>query len=264
MLGEVGWMWWRMFKSLQLHYTAWHGLFSLHCCCCCSALRFKTVNPGCLFFFKVLVTSLGPSPQTSTQCQQRFPCCTVCLIWLATEISYAPHWLITTILCPNPFILSKQKKWRLVWNFSFIGNVLFSLVVWVKIWSIYIFSSTMPRLLQLMTHIKRSRHFGTLRHFFKFLFYPGNRKKANFYGKHDKKYINLFVFFQNPPPLLLYWMIWAGMLLTCRHIIFMFCAFPRNWVPAFKLNTSKLVPVLPGTNLGPVCVGDTHKTGTVA
>ena len=30
--------------------------------------------------------------------------------------------------------------------------------------------------------------------------------------------------------------------------------FLRNWVPAFNLNTSKLVPMLPGTNLGPVCV----------
>ena len=27
-------------------------------------------------------------------------------------------------------------------------------------------------------------------------------------------------------------------------------AFPRNWVPAFKLNTLKLGPLLPGTNLG--------------
>ena len=83
MLGEVGWMWCSMFKSLQLYYTAWHGLFCLHCCCCCSALCFKTVNPGCLFFLTVLATSLGPSPQSSTQCQQSFPCCTVCLVWLA-------------------------------------------------------------------------------------------------------------------------------------------------------------------------------------
>ena len=36
------------------------------------------------------------------------------------------------------------------------------------------------------------------------------------------------------------------MLLNCRHIIFMFCAFPRNWVPAFKINTSNLVPLFPG------------------
>ena len=263
MLGEVGWMWWRMFKSLQLHYTAWHGLFSLHCCCCCSALCFKTVNPGCLFFFKVLVTSLGPSQQTSTQCQQRFPAVQyVWFGWLRRSLMLLIDWLPLYFAQILSYYQNK-KNLRLVWNYSFIGNVLFSLVVWVKIWSIYIFSSTMPWLLQLIKHIKKSRHFGTLRHFFKFLFYPGNRKKANFYGKHDKKYINLFGFFQNPPPLLLYWMIWAGMLLTCRHIIFMFCAFPRNWVPAFKLNTSKLVPVLPGTNLGPVCVGDTHKAGTV-
>ena len=31
----------------------------------------------------VPVTSLGPSPQSSTPCQQTFPCCTVCLVWLA-------------------------------------------------------------------------------------------------------------------------------------------------------------------------------------
>ena len=59
----------------------------------------------------------------------------------------------------------------------------------------------------------------------------------------------------------LHWIIWAEILLNCRHIIFMCCAFSRNWVPAFKLNHSKLVPLLPGTNLGPVCVGDTQKRG---
>ena len=47
------------------------------------------------FFFTVLVTSLGPSPQSSTQCQQTFPCCTVCLVWLAlgaSEISNVPYY----------------------------------------------------------------------------------------------------------------------------------------------------------------------------
>ena len=53
MLGEVGWMWCRMFKSLQLYYTAWYGLFCLHCCCCCSAPYFKTVNPVRLFFLVI-------------------------------------------------------------------------------------------------------------------------------------------------------------------------------------------------------------------
>ena len=91
MLGEVGWMWCRMFKSLQLYYTAWHGLFCLHCCCCRSALCFKTVNPGCLFFLTVLATSLGPSPESSTQRQQTFPCCTVCLVWLALGAREVPH-----------------------------------------------------------------------------------------------------------------------------------------------------------------------------
>ena len=55
MLGEVGWMWCGMFKSLQLYYTASHGLFCLLCCCCCYALCFKNVNPGCLFFTACLV-----------------------------------------------------------------------------------------------------------------------------------------------------------------------------------------------------------------
>ena len=91
MLGEVGWMWCRMFKSLQLYYTTRHGLFCLHCCCCRSALCFKTVNPGCLLFLTVLATSLGPSPQSSTQCQQTFPCCTVCLVWLALGAREVPH-----------------------------------------------------------------------------------------------------------------------------------------------------------------------------
>ena len=34
-------------------------------------------------FFTVLVTSLGPRPQSSTPCQQTFPCCTICFVWLA-------------------------------------------------------------------------------------------------------------------------------------------------------------------------------------
>ena len=74
-------------------YTAWHGLFCFHCCCCCSNPCFKTVDPSSLFFLTVIVTSLGPSPQSSTPCQQTFPCCTVCLVWLALgarEIPYAP------------------------------------------------------------------------------------------------------------------------------------------------------------------------------
>ena len=42
-------------------------------------------------FFAVLVTSLGSSPQSSTPCQQTFPCCTAHLVWLvlgARETSY--------------------------------------------------------------------------------------------------------------------------------------------------------------------------------
>ena len=43
----------------------------------------------------------------------------------------------------------------------------------------------------------------------------------------------------------------------------MFCAFPRNWVPALKEKQIKLVHLLPGTNVGPVCEGDTQKGGAV-
>ena len=37
------------------------------------------------------MTSLGSSPQSSTQCQQSFPCCTVCLVWLALGAREIPH-----------------------------------------------------------------------------------------------------------------------------------------------------------------------------
>ena len=108
-LGEVWWMWCRIFKSWQPYYIARHGLFCLHCCCCCcSALCFKTVNPGCLFSFTFLVTSLGPSPQSSTQCQQSFPCCTACLVWLALgamEIPFGPPWTFEGV-----FFLSKSLR----------------------------------------------------------------------------------------------------------------------------------------------------------
>ena len=54
----------------------------------CSLLQKRSSR--LLMFFAVLVTSLGPSPQSSTPCQQNFPCCTACLVWLvlgAREIS---------------------------------------------------------------------------------------------------------------------------------------------------------------------------------
>ena len=51
--------------------------------CCCSALCFTTLAPSSLLFLTVSVTSLGPSPQSSTPCQQILPCCPVCLVWLA-------------------------------------------------------------------------------------------------------------------------------------------------------------------------------------
>ena len=63
--------------------------------CCCSALCSKTVAPSSLLFLTVPVTSLGPSPQSSTPCQQTFPCFTVCLVWLALgarKIPYGSFW----------------------------------------------------------------------------------------------------------------------------------------------------------------------------
>ena len=75
-LGE----WCKMFQSWQLHFTAKYGLFYLQCC---SKPCFKTVSSRDFLFFTVLVTNLGPSPQSSTQCQQTFSWCTVCLVWLA-------------------------------------------------------------------------------------------------------------------------------------------------------------------------------------
>ena len=59
--------------------------------CSCSALCFKTVSPRSLLFLTVPVTSLGPSPESSTQCQH-FPCCRVCLVWLALGARKNPLW----------------------------------------------------------------------------------------------------------------------------------------------------------------------------
>ena len=56
-----------------------------------AAALLETVNPGCLFLLTVLERSLGPSPQSSTQCQQNFPCCTVCLVWLALGAREIPY-----------------------------------------------------------------------------------------------------------------------------------------------------------------------------
>ena len=59
--------------------------------CCCSALWFKTVAPSSLLFLTVPVTSLGPSPQSSTSCQQTFNCCTVWLVWLPLGARKIPY-----------------------------------------------------------------------------------------------------------------------------------------------------------------------------
>ena len=107
-------MWNIMFKSTQLQYNTWHEMFCLHCCCCCSALCFKTVNQGCLLLLTVLLTSLGP--QSITQCQQVFPCCTVYLAWLVLGAR-------TGFRCLSPFKIRKkniyleQSVWAdLTWN----------------------------------------------------------------------------------------------------------------------------------------------------
>ena len=132
MLGEVGWMWSRMFKSLQLYYTAWHGLFCLHCCCCFSALCFKPSIQAVYFFLKVLVTSLGPSPQSITQCQQTFPCFTVCLVWPALEAREFPmvfpykHSGIQTGEEKNHKTRNMEKPWIKNTDFSsFLSDLIF-------------------------------------------------------------------------------------------------------------------------------------------
>ena len=116
-------MWYIMFKSVQLQYTAWHGMFCLHCCCCCSALFcFKTVNQGCLFLLTVLLTSLGPP--SSTQCQQVFPCCTVYLAWLVLGAR-------TGFRCLSPFKIGKK---------HFFGTISLSLFVMKSVSKTYSFN----------------------------------------------------------------------------------------------------------------------------
>ena len=70
--------------------------------CCCSALCFKTVAPSILLFLMVPVTSLGPSQQSSTPCQQTFPCCTICLVWLAPGAWKIPYALGTLTRSKKP------------------------------------------------------------------------------------------------------------------------------------------------------------------
>ena len=84
--------------------------------CCFSALCFKTVAPSSLLFLTVPVTSLGPSLQSSTPCQQTFPCCTICLVWLALgarKIPYAPPPLFPEVMEPVRhiwFLVTKKGK----------------------------------------------------------------------------------------------------------------------------------------------------------
>ena len=62
--------------------------------CCCSDLCFKTVAPSSLLFLTVPVTSLGPSPQSSTPCQQTFPA--VQYVW------FGWHWGLKKSLMAIP------------------------------------------------------------------------------------------------------------------------------------------------------------------
>jgi hypothetical protein len=59
---------------------------------------------------------------------------------------------------------------------------------------------------------------------------------------------------------LFHWIMWAGIMFYCRHIIFTHCAFPRTWVPAIKLNTSNLFHCLLAP-MAVVYVWRTYKKG---
>ena len=90
---------------LQTKSVVVYILHSFHSeICWCSAPCFKTVNSSCLFFFTVLATRLGPSPQSSTPCQQTFPCCTERLAWLVLGALEISLWisLVAPLTSGNP------------------------------------------------------------------------------------------------------------------------------------------------------------------
>ena len=77
------------------HCLSWTALFTLLLLLLWPLLQNR--HSKLIMFFRVLATSLGPSPQSSKPCQQSFPCCTVCLVWLALwarENSLWLHWAI--------------------------------------------------------------------------------------------------------------------------------------------------------------------------
>ena len=94
-----------------LHCLTWTTLFTLLLWALLQNRSFK-----CFPFFALLVTSLGPSPQSSTKCHQTFACCTVCLVWLALgarEIPYDWGYLEQTkVILPN----SSGFGWSLYFN----------------------------------------------------------------------------------------------------------------------------------------------------
>ena len=73
---------------------------SSHCSCITllymDCFVYIAVAAALLFASKLSIqaaTSLGPSQQSSPQCQQTFPCCTVCLVWLALGARKIPYGL---------------------------------------------------------------------------------------------------------------------------------------------------------------------------
>ena len=81
--------------AAALHCKTWTALFTMLLWALLQNRSFKR------FFLMVLVTSQGPSPQSSIQCKQRFPWCTVCLVWLALGVREIPY--VLPLLQDFPF-----------------------------------------------------------------------------------------------------------------------------------------------------------------
>ena len=71
--------------AAALHCLTWTALFTL-----LLLALLQNRSSKWFFFFTVLVTSLGPNPQSRTKCQQTFPCCTVCFVWLELGVREIP------------------------------------------------------------------------------------------------------------------------------------------------------------------------------
>ena len=65
------------------------------------------------------MTSLGPSPQSSIQCQQTFPWCTVCLVWLALGAREVPY-------------AQGSLKLALCWSSNQCASACFGHLVWMN------------------------------------------------------------------------------------------------------------------------------------